>query len=71
MGEHTYKVIEIVGTSQESIEDAVQRALTRAGKTIHHLRWFKILETRGQIENDNVAHWQVTLKVGFTLEDSK
>jgi flavin-binding protein dodecin len=66
---HTYKLIELVGTSPTGIEDAVGNALQRAGKTIKNMRWFEIMETRGEIENNKVAHWQVTLKIGFTIED--
>ena len=69
MSEHVYKVVELVGTSPESIEDAVQGAISRASKTLRNLRWFEVLETRGQIENGKVLHYQVTLKVGFTMED--
>jgi flavin-binding protein dodecin len=69
MADHIYKKIELTGSSTNSIEEAVQNALSRAAKTIRQMRWFEIVETRGHIENDKVAHWQVTLKVGFTLED--
>ena len=69
MADHIYKKIELTGSSTNSIEEAVQNALSRAAKTIRKMRWFEIVETRGHIENDKVAHWQVTLKVGFTLED--
>ena len=68
MSDHTYKVIELVGSSPTSIEEAVNNALGRASKTLKNLRWFQIAETRGQIEQGKVAYWQVTLKVGFTLE---
>ncbi|GEK46680.1 dodecin family protein [Halomonas pacifica] len=66
---HVYKHIELTGSSPEGIEDAVNQALTRASRTIHDMRWFEVIETRGHIENGKVAHWQVTLKVGFTLEE--
>ena len=69
MSTHVYKKIEIVGTSTKSIEDAVDNAIQRASKTINNLRWFEISETRGDIEDGKVAHWQVTLKIGFTLEE--
>lgn len=69
MEEHVYKVIQLVGASEHSIEDAVQRALSRADKTLDDLRWFEVVETRGKIEGGKVAHWQVMLKVGFTLKD--
>jgi len=68
MQDNVYKVIELVGSSTTSIEDAVDSAIARASATIHHIRWFEVLETRGHVENGRVAHYQVTLKVGFTLE---
>jgi dodecin len=68
MKDHVYKLIELTGTSTTSIEDAVNKALKRAGKTIKNLRWFQVTETRGDIDKNQVAHWQVTLKVGFTVE---
>ena len=69
MSDHVYKVIEIVGSSTESIEKAIENAVTRASKSLHNLRWFEVVETRGHIEGDKVAHWQVTLKIGFTLDE--
>lgn len=69
MSEHVYKVIELVGSSTESIEDASQNAIRRASQTLKGLRWFEVVETRGHIEDGKIAHWQVTLKVGFTLND--
>jgi dodecin len=66
---HVYKTIELTGSSPTSIEDAVQTAVARASKTLRNLRWFHVTETRGYIENGQVAHWQVTVKVGFTLDD--
>jgi flavin-binding protein dodecin len=69
MSNHTYKMIEIVGTSPVSSDEAVKNALAHAAKTIRNMRWFQIAETRGHIENGAVAHWQVTLKIGFTLND--
>jgi flavin-binding protein dodecin len=68
MDEHVYRVIQIVGSSEKSIDDAIQTAITRASKTLRELRWFEVVETRGHIENGKVHHFQVTLKVGFTLE---
>ena len=68
MDEHVYKIIQLAGSSETSIEDAIQNAVTRAAKTLHGLRWFEVLETRGHIENDQVAHYQVVIKVGFTIE---
>ena len=69
MTNHVYKTIELVGTSPSGVEAAVQQALTRASQTVRSMRWFQVIETRGHIENGQVAHWQVCLKVGFTLED--
>jgi flavin-binding protein dodecin len=70
MQEHIYKVIEIVGSSQTSIEDAISTAISRAGETLRHLRWFEVVQTRGHVENGKIAHYQVTLKVGFTMEEA-
>jgi hypothetical protein len=69
MTDHVYKSIELVGTSSASIEDAVSSAIAKAAQTVRNLRWFQVIETRGHIEGARIAHWQVTLKVGFTLED--
>lgn len=69
MGNHVYKIIELTGSSQTSIEDAVQNAVAKAGETLHNLRWFEVVETRGYIEENSVAYWQVTVKIGFTLDD--
>jgi flavin-binding protein dodecin len=68
MSEHVYKKIELVGSSRRSIEGAVENALARAKKTIRNMRWFEVVETRGHIEKGKIDHWQVTLKVGFTLD---
>ncbi|MGQ7793262.1 dodecin [Faunimonas sp. B44] len=70
MTEHIYKVVELVGSSETSIEDAIQSAVGRASATLRHLRWFEVVETRGHIEDGRVSHYQVHLKVGFTLEES-
>jgi flavin-binding protein dodecin len=69
MPDRIYKVLELVGSSEIGIEDAVQQAITKASHTIRHMRWFEVSETRGHIEDGKVRHYQVTLKVGFTLED--
>ena len=69
MDEHIYKIIQLAGSSPNSIEDAIQSAIVKASKSLHHLRWFEVLETRGQIENGRVAHYQVVIKVGFTLDE--
>jgi dodecin len=71
MSEHVYKITELTGSSPKSIEDAVSQAVTRASKTLRNLRWFEVSETRGHLENGKIAHWQVTVKIGFTLEDEK
>jgi flavin-binding protein dodecin len=68
MSDHIYKKIELVGSSATSIEDAVTNALARAQKTIRNMRWFEVVETRGHIEDGQVKEWQVTVKVGFTLD---
>ena len=68
MSDHVYKKIELVGSSPTSIEEAVTNALSRAGKTIRNMRWFEVVETRGHIEEGKIDHFQVTVKVGFTLE---
>src|SRR5262249_26418335 len=68
MDDHIYRVIQIVGSSEKSIDDAIQRAIARASKTLRELRWFEVVETRGHIEKGKVHHFQVTLKVGFTLD---
>jgi flavin-binding protein dodecin len=67
--EHIYRVIELVGTSEKSVEDAIQSAVTRANKTLRNLRWFEVVRTSGHIVDGIVRHFQVTLKVGFTMED--
>jgi flavin-binding protein dodecin len=69
MNEHVYKMLELTGSSTTSIEDAVANAIAKAAKTVRKMQWFQILETRGHIADGAVSHWQVTLKVGFTLED--
>ena len=68
MPDHVYKTIELVGSSTRGMEDAVQKAIAKAAETVRNLRWFEILDTRGHIEAGKVAHWQVTVKLGFTLE---
>ena len=69
MKDFVYKLIELTGTSTTSIEDAVEKAIQRAHKTVKNLRWFQVLETRGDIEKGKVHHWQVTIKVGFAVKD--
>ena len=68
MDDHVYRVIEIVGSSQRSIEDAITAGVDRANATIRNLRWFEVVRTTGQIEDGKIKHYQVTLKVGFTVE---
>jgi dodecin len=69
MSEHTYKLLEVVGSSPNSIEEAIGNAVGDAAKTVRHIRWFEVVETRGHVEDGKVAHYQVTLKLGFTLEE--
>jgi dodecin len=68
MDDHVYRVIQVVGSSQQSSDDAIRQAVARASKTLHDLRWFEVVETRGHIENGEVHHFQVTLKIGFTMD---
>lgn len=68
MSEHVYKAIELTGSSKKSVEDAVEKALARAATTVRNMRWFEVLSTRGYIEKGKLAYWQVTIKIGFTLE---
>ncbi len=68
MSEHVYKLLELAGSSPVSIEDAVQKAIAKAHQTVRNIHWFTITETRGHVVDGKVAHWQVLLKVGFTLE---
>ena len=69
MADHVYKTVEITGSATATMEDAVQIAIARASKTLHNLRWFQVTEVRGGIDGARVGHWQVTLKVGFTLDE--
>jgi flavin-binding protein dodecin len=68
MQDHTYKVIELVGSSTIGSDDAIRQAIAKASQTLRHMRWFEVVETRGHIEDGNVAHFQVTLKAGFQLD---
>ncbi len=68
MSDHVYKSVELTGSSRVGIEDAVSRAIAKASETVRNIHWFSVIETRGHVEDGKVAHWQVTLKVGFTLE---
>jgi flavin-binding protein dodecin len=69
MSDHVYKIIELTGSSAKSFDDAVQNAISKASKTMRNMHWFQVIETRGHIDGGRLAHWQVTLKIGFTLED--
>ena len=70
MSDHVYKITELTGSSPKSLEDAITQAVARASKTLRNMRWFEVVETRGHIDNGRIAHWQVTLKIGFTLDDA-
>ncbi|MFT3720881.1 dodecin [Pseudorhodoferax sp.] len=68
MNDHVYKHIELTGSSSLGSDDAVKNAIAKAGESIRHIQWFQVIDTRGHVKDGKVAHWQVTLKVGFTLE---
>jgi dodecin len=68
MSDHVYKVVELVGSSTSSIEDAIQTAIKRADQSLRNLRWFEVVQTRGQVENGEVQHYQVVLRAGSTLD---
>jgi flavin-binding protein dodecin len=68
MSDHVYKLLELTGSSSKSFDAAVQNAIAKASKTMRNMQWFQVTETRGHIAEGKVAHWQVTLKIGFTLE---
>ena len=68
MPDHIYKTVELTGSSTDGVEEAVKAAVERASETLHNLRWFQVTEVRGEIANNQVAHWQVSLKVGFALD---
>jgi flavin-binding protein dodecin len=69
MSDHTYKLLELVGSSPISSEEAIKNAITKAAKTVKHMSWFEVVETRGHIVDGQIAHFQVTIKVGFRIED--
>jgi len=69
MTDHVYKTIELTGSSTTGTDEAVRAAVARAAKTLRHMDWFQVVETRGHIENGTIAHWQVTVKIGFRMED--
>ena len=68
MSDHIYKMLELTGSSETSIEDACARAIQKANESVRNIRWFNVVETRGHVEDGKIGHWQVTIKVGFTLE---
>ena len=68
MSGHVYKKVEIVGSSANSMQEAIENGVAKAAETLHNLRWFEVVDTRGQLEDGQIAHWQVTLKIGFTLD---
>jgi flavin-binding protein dodecin len=68
MNAHVYKTIEITGSSNKNAEEAIRTAIEKAAQSVHNLRWFKVIETRGSIDNGKIGYWQVTLDLGFTLE---
>ncbi len=68
MSDRIYKKIEVVGTSQTSLEDAIQNAIEQSAKTVRNMRWFEVVETRGRIDDQAVAEWQVTVKISFAVE---
>jgi flavin-binding protein dodecin len=69
MPDHVYKKIELTGSSPVSIQAAIENAISKAAKTIHDMRWFEVVETRGHIEEGKIMHWQVTIKIGFSLTE--
>jgi dodecin len=69
MPDKVFKKIEVTGTSSKSLEDAIQNAVAKAAKTVHNLRWFEVVEMRGSVDGGNVQQWQVTVKIGFALDD--
>lgn len=69
MSDHVYKQVELTGSSTKSIDDAIHNAVKRASKTIRHMRWLQVTDTRAHLEGESIAHWQVTVKIGFTLEE--
>jgi flavin-binding protein dodecin len=68
MADHVYKIIELTGSSSKSVEAAVENAVARAAQTVRNMRWLQVTETRAHLEDNKIAHWQVTVKIGFTME---
>jgi len=69
MSEHVYKSVELTGSSTVGTDDAIRKAVARASKTLHNLRWFEVTQVRGHLEGGQITHWQVTVKVNFTLDE--
>ncbi|HEX6387307.1 MAG TPA: dodecin [Anaerolineae bacterium] len=69
MADHVYKAVELTGSSTTGTDDAIRNAISRAAETIRNIRWFEVIETRGYVDDNKVAHWQVTIKLGFTLDE--
>ena len=69
MSNHVYKIVELTGSSTTNVEDAIQSAIAKASQTVRHMHWFQVVDTRGTIDNGKIEYWQVTVKVGFRLED--
>ena len=69
MSDHVYKSVDLTGTSPKGVQDAIENAIRRASKTVRNMRWFEITQVRGAVENGEVAHWQVQMRIGFTLEE--
>lgn len=69
MTDHVYKIVEVVGSSTTSIEDAIERAIDKSSSSVRHMRWFEVGDIRGHLENGKLSHYQVTIKAGFTIED--
>ena len=70
MADHVYRIIQVAGSSDKGIEDAIRNAIKRSSRTLRQVGWFEVVEMRGHVEDGEVAHYQVTLKVGFTLDDT-
>jgi flavin-binding protein dodecin len=69
MSDHVYKLIELTGSSKKGLQPAIENAIAKASKSLRNISWFQVIDTRGHVADGKVAHWQVTLKVGFTLEE--
>ena len=69
MSDHVYKVVDLVGTSDKGVQEAIENAVARAGETIRNIRWFEASQVRGSVENNRITHYQVSVRIGFTLDD--